>query len=116
MAGRYYGGKRDQSDFALSSVAPFTVGDEKVAPQQVPSDVFSCATTAVLGGTGNGPLVGLFMAVTLSEALSGSGLSLSATYVMPSDAPLELRNCQPVARALHVPPLPCVGAPENASV
>src|SRR5204863_4864469 len=41
-----------QSDLALNSSVEITLGDEKVAPQQGPSELLTCATTPSAVGDG----------------------------------------------------------------
>src|SRR5262249_8588560 len=95
----------DQSESALNSVIVFTDGVEKVALQQAPDEVLSCAMTLGLALSGREPRSGLLMAFTCSFASSGVVEPLSRMLVMPSGAPVALLNLHPVAVCVH----PCGG-------
>src|SRR5882762_3931259 len=93
-----------QSDFALNSVAVFTIGLENVALQQVPSEVLNCAMTLGAPCNGNGPKDGLLIAFTCTFPRSGIVPALSVTLMIPSGMPVVLLNLQPVGLPVHAPP------------
>src|SRR5215510_8761778 len=104
----------DQSDFPTNAVGSFLIGVEKVAPQQWPSEVRTCAVTLGARTIGIGARASVPFAFACTLALSGTRPCFSSMPMMPSGAPVFDLNFKAVADVFQhggVPHAPMLGCP-----